>query len=116
MLYTDEKSQRAARELSYGSAVRAVGSFTMLAATAALSGCVRELLDDGCPEIAPGELVVTEIRVDYGFAGDFHRSWRGAAAVDVEACAARIDLAQYDSLQVGGAYPGTPRGPNLACP
>jgi hypothetical protein len=81
--------------------------------------------------------------VDYGFLGDFKGSWLGAAAVDVEACGARIDRAIYDALpdmgtfslggapdaarndlpaswctdatQVGPAFPGTPKVRNIAC-
>jgi hypothetical protein len=210
---TDEKTDRTARELSYGSAVRAVGTLVMLAA-AAPAGCVRDPASDLCPDVAAGELVVTEVRgpqspedadgswielynasgrsidlaglkvrfrrkdgsteipilvrrsvpaaadsytvlglfadaappehVDYGFSADYRQGWLSSAAIDVESCGVRIDLAQYDSLpdqgtfslggapdadrndapaswctdatKVGSVYPGTPRGPNLACP
>ncbi|HEY5927660.1 MAG TPA: hypothetical protein VIV11_38510 [Kofleriaceae bacterium] len=77
--------------------------------------------------------------IDYGFALDFHLSFLAAAAVDVEACGERIDLATYDDLPNVGTYSlgvapdatandipaswcvntassGTPQQPNPACP
>ena len=47
--------------------------------------------------------------VDYGFGEDFEETWLGAAAIDLEACGERIDLAQYDALPDEGTYSlGTP--------
>lgn len=48
--------------------------------------------------------------VDYGFLDDYEGQWLGAAAVDVEACGERIDLAQYDVLPEEGTFSfgGTP--------
>ncbi len=77
--------------------------------------------------------------IDYGFASDFHVGFLPAAAVDVEACGARIDRAQYDVLPKTGTYSlggppdanendfpsawcvnatteGTPKQANPACP
>ncbi|MBA2538711.1 MAG: hypothetical protein H0V17_03675 [Deltaproteobacteria bacterium] len=42
--------------------------------------------------------------VDYGFLDDFEGSWLAAAAIDVETCGARVDLATYDALPAGGTY------------
>jgi hypothetical protein len=42
--------------------------------------------------------------IDYGFAADFHQGFLPAAAVDVEACGTRIDLATYDVLPKTGTY------------
>jgi hypothetical protein len=42
--------------------------------------------------------------IDYGFAGDFHRGFLPAAAVDVEACGTRIDRAVYDVLPRTGTH------------
>lgn len=81
--------------------------------------------------------------VDYGFAGDYRESWLAAAAVDVEACDARIDRVIYDALprmgtlslggapnadrndlpaawctddtQIGAAFRGTPQHQNIEC-
>lgn len=81
--------------------------------------------------------------IDYGFAADYHESWLSTAAVEVEACGTRIDLARYDMLpstgtwSLGvppdatqndydtwctdttinvGSFPGTPQRANNACP
>ena len=77
--------------------------------------------------------------IDYGFALDFHTGFLTAAAVDVEACGERVDLATYDDLPNTGTYSlgvapyamqndipaswcvnaasaGTPQQPNPACP
>jgi hypothetical protein len=77
--------------------------------------------------------------IDYGFALDFHQTFLAAAAVDVEACGQRIDLAVYDALPRTGTYSlgiapdanlnddpaawcenttsaGTPKQANPACP
>ncbi len=173
------------------------------------SGCAREPQDRVCPELAVGDLVITEVRgpqtgddtlkpyvelynasghgvdllgtkvrfrkkdgsgeidvlvrrtlvaeagsytvlgleddadrsayVDYGFVNDFTGGWLSAAAVDVESCGARVDLATYDSLPRNGTYSlgvtppsadtndlpiswctdattGTPQQANVACP
>lgn len=82
---------------------------------------------------------------DYGISADFHASWPTQAAVNVESCGARVDLAQYSSLPKTGTYslgtmpptaeandlpanwctdttttpgsfPGTPQKANTACP
>jgi hypothetical protein len=42
--------------------------------------------------------------IDYGFAGDFHVGFLAAAAVDIEACGTRIDLASYDVLPKTGTF------------
>lgn len=42
--------------------------------------------------------------IDYGFASDFHTGFLPAAAVDVEACGSRIDLAIYDVLPKTGTH------------
>lgn len=43
--------------------------------------------------------------VDYGFAGDWHdASWLDSAAVDVEACGARVDRVLYSGLPTPGSY------------
>ena len=77
--------------------------------------------------------------IDYGFALDFHQGFLPAAAVDVEACGTRIDLARYNDLPDTGTYSlgiapdanqnddpaawcinatptGTPQQPNPPCP
>jgi len=77
--------------------------------------------------------------IDYGFAMDFQQGFLPAAAVDVEACGTRIDLATYDSLPDIGTWSlgvtpdaaqnedpanwcvnptpeGTPKQANPACP
>jgi hypothetical protein len=77
--------------------------------------------------------------IDYGFALDFHMGFLSAAAVDVEACGTRIDLARYPDLPDDGTYSlggtpdanrnedpaawcinptagGTPQQPNPPCP
>ncbi|MDQ3364644.1 MAG: lamin tail domain-containing protein [Myxococcota bacterium] len=189
---------------------------SMALATAALAGCTRDPVDELCPDLAPGDLVVTEVRgpqtpgdglgewielynasgavvdlrgirirfrrkdgssevpilvrrsvtvaaggyavlgifdpamlpafADYSFATDYTQTWLAAAAIDVETCGARIDLATYDVLpkqgsfsftgasapdadqnddlarwctdpnMVGTTFPGSPQQPNLACP
>jgi hypothetical protein len=196
--------------VSYDSSVRVAG----LLLTLPLAGCAREPAEAICPELAAGDLAVTEVRgiqmpedsagpwveiynaggrdidligtklrfrrkdgssevpvlvrrslvaapgsytvlglfddtdppphVDYGFLGDYPGTWLAAAALDVEACGARIDRAIYDSLprmgtfslggapnadrndfpaswctdatQVGTSFPGTPGNPNIGCP
>jgi hypothetical protein len=179
----------------------------------ALAACARDPAAAECPDVAPGDLVVTEIRgpqsgtdtlgvwielysvkaidlagtkirfrkkdgstetdvlvrrslpvsagqyvtlglfpdddtrpayIDYGMASDYHTSFLGAAAIDVEACGTRIDRAVYDALPAmgtfslggeptadandlpanwctdaamdGATYPGTPQQANHACP
>jgi hypothetical protein len=42
--------------------------------------------------------------VDYGFLDDFEGTWLGAAAIDVETCGQRVDLATYDALPEVGTY------------
>lgn len=43
--------------------------------------------------------------VDYGFAGDWHdAAWLDSAAIDVEACGARIDRVLYSNLPTAGTY------------
>jgi len=42
--------------------------------------------------------------VDYGFLDDFDGSWLAAAAIDVETCGKRVDLATYDELPDVGTY------------
>jgi len=42
--------------------------------------------------------------IDYGFALDFHQGFLPAAAVDVQACDARIDVARYNDLPDVGSY------------
>jgi hypothetical protein len=77
--------------------------------------------------------------INYGFALDFHQSFLPAAAVDVQACDVRIDLARYPDLPDVGSYSlggppdanrnedpaawcinatpgGTPGQPNPPCP
>ncbi len=174
-----------------------------------LAGCVRDPETAECPELAPGDLVVTEIRgpqtpddrdgpwielfnasagaIDlegmkirfrrkdgssevpvlvrrpvsfgpgeyvvlglfddaerpgfaaYGFQNDFHETWLDAAAIDVDTCGERVDLATYDSLPSIGTFSfggapdsnqnddlgqwctdpsslGTPGAANIACP
>ena len=103
--------------------------------------------------VAPGAYAVIGLEddtmldsyIDYGIAADFHASWPSSAAIDVEACGKRIDLAQYSSLPKTGTYslgaqpptaqandlpakwctdttinvgsfPGTPQRANTACP
>lgn len=175
-----------------------------------LVGCTRDPVDQVCPAIAEGDLVVTEVRgpqddlegpwielfnasgstidlagikvrfrrkdgssevpvlvrrsltvgagdytvlglfldgdaqtpahIDYGFLDDFDASWLAAAAIDVETCGQRVDLATYDVLPDVGTFSlgtsppdaeannlpaswctdatvaGTPGAPNNACP
>ncbi|MBA3819428.1 MAG: lamin tail domain-containing protein [Deltaproteobacteria bacterium] len=185
-------------------------------ATAVLAGCTRDPVEQLCPDLGPGDLVVTEVRgpqtpgdglgewvelynasgatvdlrgirirfrrkdgssevpilvrrsvtvdaggyavlgifdpamlpdfADYSFATDFTESWLAAAAIDVETCGERIDVATYDALpkqgsfsftgamapdpdknddlalwctdpnMVGTTFPGSPQQPNLSCP
>jgi hypothetical protein len=98
--------------------------------------------------IAPGQYVVLGLvndddmkpaHIDYGFALDFHQTFLAAAAVDVQACGQRVDLAVYDVLPKTGTYSlgiapdanlnddpaawcentasrGTPQQANPACP
>lgn len=40
--------------------------------------------------------------VAYGFGAEFDAKWLDAAAVEVESCGERIDLAQYDALPEAG--------------
>jgi hypothetical protein len=78
--------------------------------------------------------------VAYGFASDYQASWLADAAIEVDSCEQKIDVAQYDILpDVGtfslGSMPpdadqndftsswctdpsanGTPGAPNIACP
>ncbi|MEO8698864.1 MAG: lamin tail domain-containing protein [Kofleriaceae bacterium] len=42
--------------------------------------------------------------VDYGFVEDFEDAWLSAAAIDLENCGLRIDLAQYDALPEIGTF------------
>jgi len=103
--------------------------------------------------VAPGAYVVLGLAADddrpayhdYGISADFHASWPTQAAIDVQACGERVDLAQYGSLPKTGTYslgttpptaeandlpanwctdttttpdsfPGTPQKANTACP
>lgn len=102
--------------------------------------------------IAPGEYLVLGLffdaeplqprpdHVDYGFLGDFDGAWLAAAAIDLETCGQRVDLATYDVLPGTGTYSlgtsppdaetnnlstswcfdpnpaGTPGAANTACP
>ncbi|MGE0547560.1 MAG: hypothetical protein AB7O24_04205 [Kofleriaceae bacterium] len=83
--------------------------------------------------------------VNYGFAADYHVTWLGSAAIDVESCGTLIDRVIYDPLPTMGSlslgttppsatandvptnwcpdalpvdteYPGTPQQPNHPCP
>jgi hypothetical protein len=62
--------------------------------------------------IAPGEYATLgrypddarPAHIAYGFGGDFEDKWLGAAAIDVESCGERIDLAQYDALPAVGTF------------
>jgi hypothetical protein len=66
----------------------------------------RELL------VGPGEYVVLgryfdvsrPAHVDYGFIDDHSGRWLSGAAVDVEACGRRVDLAIYDALPSTGTF------------
>jgi hypothetical protein len=42
--------------------------------------------------------------VDYGFLEDYDGTWLGAAAIDIETCGERVDLAKYDVLPAVGTY------------
>jgi hypothetical protein len=76
---------------------------------------------------------------DYGFGNDFRVTWLSAAAIDVETCGKRVDVATYDTLPGTGTFSfggapdtnqnddlsqwctdpsslGTPRAANIACP
>lgn len=104
-------------------------------------------------EVAPGAYVVLGLAADeerpaytdYGISADFHASWPTQAAVDVQSCGVRVDVAQYGSLPktgtyslgtmpptaeandlpanwctdtttTAGSFPGTPQKANTACP
>jgi hypothetical protein len=56
--------------------------------------------------------------VDYGFLDDFDGSWLAAAAIDVETCGQRVDLAIYDVLPDVGTYSlgGPPDADNNTLP
>jgi hypothetical protein len=62
--------------------------------------------------VGPGEYVVLgryfdvsrPAHVDYGFIDDHPTRWLSGAAIDVEACGRRVDLAQYDSLPATGTF------------
>lgn len=56
--------------------------------------------------------------VDYGFLDDFDGSWLSAAAIDVETCGQRVDLATYDVLPDVGTYSlgGSPDAENNNLP
>jgi hypothetical protein len=42
--------------------------------------------------------------IDYGFRDDFDGSWLGAAAIEVQACGERVDVAQYSALPDEGSF------------
>ena len=84
--------------------------------------------------------------IDYGILGQLGTTWPSDVALEVDTCGTKIDVVQYSSLPsmgtlsldgaspptadandfaahfctdatlVGGAYPGTPRQPNIVCP
>jgi hypothetical protein len=78
--------------------------------------------------------------VDYGFVDDFEDPWLAGAAIDLDNCGARVDLAQYSGLPTIGTFSlgamppnadandlatawctdptptGTPGAANAACP
>ncbi|MBS1122585.1 MAG: Por secretion system C-terminal sorting protein [Deltaproteobacteria bacterium] len=97
--------------------------------------------------VGPGEYVVLGLFddsalpafADYGFGNDFRDTWLAAAAIDVETCGDRVDVATYDALPDTGTFSfgsapdanqnddlsqwctdpsslGSPRAANIACP
>lgn len=67
-------------------------------ASAFLPACVRDPLPSSCPELAAGDLVVTEIR---GSQAGSYRQWieiYNASDVDVPVTGLRITLTQFDGV------------------